>query len=498
MKKSKFGLELLMVFVIFSLLLSACGGATKDEKSSQTIYKDIKNYEETPIEDFEYEYDADTQGVQITKYTGTSIKVRMPDKIDGEPITCIGEGAFKKSGIMSVYIPDTVTVIKNKAFAECTGLISIVIPEGITKIGEDTQFFGGGAFSNCTGLTSIEIPGNLEKIGDFTFEHCTKLTDIKIENGVKEIGYCAFSFCESLTSIDIPDSVTEIGEAAFEHCVKLTDIVIPEGVTEIEGGVNGTFNGCTSLTNVSIPNTVATIGKHAFGNCTSLESITIPNSVTSIDSHAFWNCSNLKDVVIPNNIDSIDDFSFFKCTSLTAETKNRILSINPNCYFAIEEETTAAEVIDEDQKADKVLNGDFSDYAGTYKPDGRSFNVLLPEANITLKENGIVEGGMVDGLYNGDELVTYGVPYAGTKPISVTKSEAGSYVCIISEGEQVYDEEIDGMLQIEPKEFYIICPVGVTSTYEEYPGYDDLGTDSIRIRYIVLDGGIMDTMYFKV
>lgn len=38
--------------------------------------------EETPVEYFYYKYDAETQGVEIIRYTGTSIKVRIPDEIN--------------------------------------------------------------------------------------------------------------------------------------------------------------------------------------------------------------------------------------------------------------------------------------------------------------------------------------------------------------------------------------------------------------------------------
>ena len=73
-----------------------------------------------------------------------------------------------------VVIPDTVvsdtvsyrvTSIGDAAFARCTSLISIVIPDSVTSIGDD-------AFYECSSLTSITIPESVTSIGKDAFAHC--------------------------------------------------------------------------------------------------------------------------------------------------------------------------------------------------------------------------------------------------------------------------------------------------------------------------------------
>jgi len=158
-------------------------------------------------------------------------------------------------------------------------------------------------------------------IGSSTFKNCSGLTSIVIPNGVTSIGWDAFSGCSSLTSITIPNSVTSIGSGAFRECSSLTSITIPDGVTNIAGSyenVYGTFYGCRSLTSVIIPNSVTSIGGYAFGGCCSLTSITIPSSVTSIGYSAFYNCSGLTSIVIPNSVTSIEESAFRGCNSLTS------------------------------------------------------------------------------------------------------------------------------------------------------------------------------------
>jgi hypothetical protein len=63
--------------------------------------------------------------------------------------------------------------IDAEPFYGCTSLTSIVIPEGVTSIG-DLAFLG------CTGLTSIVIPEGVTSIGDMAFWGCISLTSIVI------------------------------------------------------------------------------------------------------------------------------------------------------------------------------------------------------------------------------------------------------------------------------------------------------------------------------
>ena len=109
-----------------------------------------------------------------------------------------------------------------------------------------------------------------DMIGDYMFYQCANLQDIVLPVGVTSIGNGAFCYCSSLTSIDIPESVTSIGEWAFFGCFSLTSIDIPEGVTSIG---DCAFSGCSSLTSIDIPKGVTSIGYWAFSGCSSLTQV---------------------------------------------------------------------------------------------------------------------------------------------------------------------------------------------------------------------------------
>lgn len=103
--------------------------------------------------------------------------------------------------------------------------VDVVIPaevdgKKVTKLG------GYGVFARCSSLKSIVIPDGVTEIGDNTFYECTALETINIPNGVREIGEYAFYYCTSLAKVNIPDSVIKIGELAFNE----------SGLKELTGG----------------------------------------------------------------------------------------------------------------------------------------------------------------------------------------------------------------------------------------------------------------------
>ena len=78
---------------------------------------------------------------------------------------------------------------------------------------------GDYAFSSCSGLTSLTLPSGITKIGVGVFQYCSGLTSLTLPSGINKIGSKAFNGCSGLTSLILPAGVTEIWSYAFNGCI---------------------------------------------------------------------------------------------------------------------------------------------------------------------------------------------------------------------------------------------------------------------------------------
>lgn len=228
----------------------------------------------------------------ITKYVESDTVVVIPSKINGTPVTTIGNAAFRDSSVTSVTIPASVTEIGANAFAGCTNLTSVTY---------------GGDWSNLTiqsGNPAVQDAANAPL---FDFEFILNNTAVVVTN---------YKYNGAAADVTIPSRyqgkpVTTIGHAAFFNSA-VTSVTIPDSVTSIS---DEAFINCPKLTNISIPNSVTYIGFSAFSSCTSLKSITLPSSLSFISGALFLGCSQLTTIHIPVSVTSIGSYAFDDCPS---------------------------------------------------------------------------------------------------------------------------------------------------------------------------------------
>ena len=121
-------------------------------------------------------------------------------------------------------------------YSQCSQITSIQFPVGITELGEM-------AFVD-TAVTQVSFPNTLELISDVAFWNCTSLTSVSIPSSVREIGYDAFYMCDSLTTFTVDTQnpwyksengiiVTKDGTQLVAIPEGAQSLVLPDGLTTI-------------------------------------------------------------------------------------------------------------------------------------------------------------------------------------------------------------------------------------------------------------------------
>ena len=267
----------------------------------------------------EFSYSVEDGKVTITDYVGTKTEVKIPSKVLGMPVVAIGNDAFADcTEIKKITIPNSVISLGEYAFAYCRKLTDITIPASVKSI-------GAAAFTCCDNLVSAVIPNGITRIETDTFFNCPKLASVTVPDSITYIGEYAFGSCYALKSIYIPEGVTHIGDYAFRFCKALTVIDLPASLKNIG---ECTFSGCHKLKRIEIPAGIKEIGYEAFHQCWDMVSVTIPASVKTIQKRAFAECDKLKCVVYSGTADQKTKISI---GSGNTDLKNAIWHIGGAC-----------------------------------------------------------------------------------------------------------------------------------------------------------------------
>lgn len=266
------------------------------------MYNDKSNWEET--DDYRAFYVNDC----LIKVVIKSYKTDGIDFVVRKGTHLIADDACRYpvvSQFRSITIPEGVEYIGRNAFSACnpqdryklkdplSKLKSVYLPNSVTVL-RDSSFYGNG------NLTEVFLPNYLETICRGTFQSCG-IQSITFPPTIKKIGDSSFGN-NRISSISLPYSVTEIGSYAFSYNTSFTSVVLPENMEILSSGV---FSGCSELENVVIPKGVKRIHSYAFNECGKLKSIIIPASVTYMDDKVFEGCSSLKEIYFNGSKESI-------------------------------------------------------------------------------------------------------------------------------------------------------------------------------------------------
>lgn len=240
--------------------------------------------------------------------------VNIPDSVryEGEmqPVTRIDGWVFWNYDLTQVSLPATLTYIGDNAFysgystyfrgtmeqwcaiwfensasqpARGTSLyiggqqvINLVIPEGVTSIGQ-------WAFYQQWNMVSVTLPSTLDTIGYGAFEDCANIRRTNFNGTVAD--WCDLGMADGWNSNPVYRSRNLYIDGA-----PVVNLVVPDGVTAIKPCA---FAHLGTLRSVSLPEGLLSIGHHAFYNCNWSLEVTIPSTVVRLENGAVMSSNTL-------------------------------------------------------------------------------------------------------------------------------------------------------------------------------------------------------------
>ena len=295
-------------------------------------------------------YEITGDGVEITGYNGRPIALTIPDEIEGKKVVSIKERAFKGcKTLKQIVLPDGITTMGECAF-QGTYLTSVRTPASWTKVvssasDASSEYEPMSPFAGCTTLKTVVVPQGVTIVPAYAFNGRVKdgyptasITSVSLPDTLTEIGMYAFGET-GISSIVLPDSITAMRSRAFSG-TQLTSVRMPVGWTEIYSYDNdelsdyrSPFEGCTTLKSVIIPEGVTAVPEDAFGWVDSIEYISLPSTLIEIGDDAFTG-TGISSIQLPNGLKTIGQFAFAYCDLLTGiELPDSITAMGASAFF---------------------------------------------------------------------------------------------------------------------------------------------------------------------
>ncbi|MBR5300147.1 MAG: leucine-rich repeat protein [Bacteroidales bacterium] len=245
----------------------------------------------------------------------------------------IGSSAFEGTGVVSVRLPDNMTVVPSNLFSNCTNLVELDLNKA-----EILDYY---SFAGCSSLESVVLPSSVREVYG-AFDNCSKLRSLKITGGsiyfdcamqttleeviigkdvisatsynglfgsginnsfnnfifeegseLEEFGLCGN--INYMTEFHLPPTVKKLSKNAFVGCTRLTNIT--EIIANVEEIGDKAFYQ-TGAASIEFPEGLKRIGEKAFAGCEQLASITLPTTLEYIGSNAFSDNKRLIDPII--------------------------------------------------------------------------------------------------------------------------------------------------------------------------------------------------------
>ena len=124
---------------------------------------------------------------------------------------------------------NNVTVLETRAFNGCSFRGELIIPEGVQEI--PSACFGHASISNGgSPLSNVILPESVKIISEAAFANCSRLTSINFPDNLIIIGRNAFLNCSQLQALEMSSGLQTIESNAFYGCYGISSIICNSNV----------------------------------------------------------------------------------------------------------------------------------------------------------------------------------------------------------------------------------------------------------------------------
>ncbi|MBE6674706.1 MAG: leucine-rich repeat domain-containing protein [Ruminococcaceae bacterium] len=209
-------------------------------------------------------------------------------KIDGE-FTRSDRGAFVGcTSLKTITIPANVTFISAYAFAS-SGLETIVFEERTLQYDEE------GNLTNGLSMEQYAV-----------FENCKSLKELILPEGLTKIGNCFAKGCSALTKLSLPSTLSELDGSQHFYGTALTEVIGLED-TKLTYLSDSMFRGVKTWKPevLKLPNTCTTLYSYALADI-GVQNLYLGASFAKLEgNHPLTGCSSLKAIYAPVSATSL-------------------------------------------------------------------------------------------------------------------------------------------------------------------------------------------------
>lgn len=284
---------------------------------------------------------ADASGYVSTYRGDVVIPAQVSYNFQTFKVTQVGDLAmFNNQGLYTLVLPEGISYIGNQAFSHCYSLYDMNIPSTVFRIGDY-------AFEYCEDLTSVTLPASLGDMGDGVFQQCFGLTEINVDEANEEyvsidgvlysgkgsasgIYLLAYPGGKKVKSFVMLDNVHGIDDYALSANRYLESITLGSALRTIP---QLTFSECESLAEINVAS-----GNESFksidgvlfnAECDKLIqypaaragiAYELPEGVVTVGSASFYNARNIKEITLPSSLQLVEELSFYLANNIRSVT----------------------------------------------------------------------------------------------------------------------------------------------------------------------------------